>query len=160
MKEDIKNKENILLENIIGSYLESPNLVEEELDLVDQFAYLYVNHQYNLNISCYNFDDYVIKSDALNYVQNFLETLNYEYVGLFQKAINSGNISFLQTQRKKRIEEKSDYEVIASHHLKDSFDLIHNFFAYLIRKNKELSIEADYFVNTFSILGEFLFQDY
>lgn len=154
------NKTEMLLDKIIRAYLESPNSEKYELDLVDQFAYLYVNHQYNLNINCYNFDDYVIKSDTLNYVHGFLETLNHEYVEIFDEAVRTGKISFLQNKRKRSLDEKSEYEVIASHHLKDSFDLIHNFFNYLIQKNKELSKESDYFVDTISILGEFLFQDY
>lgn len=160
MKEEQKEEKAILLEKIIGAYLESPNYIGEELDMVDEFAYLYVNHQYNLNIDCYAFENYVIKSDTLNYVHDFLHSLNPKYEEAFEQAIKTGEITFIQSRKKKRVGNPSQYEVIASYHLKDSFDLIHNFFQYWIRKHINISKNSDYFVDTFSILAEFLFQDY
>lgn len=160
MKEEQKEEKEVLLKKIIGAYLDSPSSTKEELDLVDEFAYLYVDHQYNLNIDCYPFEDYVIKSDTLNYVHDFLFSLNPKYVSAFDSALKEGKITFIQSKKKKRITQASGYEVIASYHLKDSFDLIHNFFQYWIREHVMLSKESDYFADTFSILAEFLFQDY
>lgn len=60
------------LEKIVESYLKSPFFKLNELDLVDEFAYLYVDHFFQLNMDSYLFEDYIIKSDTMNYVHDFL----------------------------------------------------------------------------------------
>lgn len=147
------------LEEIIDRYLKSPSSSIKELDLVEELAFIFVDNPFNLNIDVLPFKDYVIKSDTLNYVHDFLASINVEYVKEFDYAMKKGKISFIQNKKKKR-EQNSKYEVIASYQFKDSFDLIHYFFEYWIKKNTIFKKEFRYFIDTFAILTEFLFQDY
>ena len=148
------------LEQIIREYLESPLSDMEELPLLEEFTNLYVSSYINLNIDPYSFKDYVIKSDTFNYVHDFLASIGEEYREEFDYALESGKIVFLQTKKKKKNEKLGEYEIVASYTMKDSFDLIHAFFDYWIRKNGVITRNYDYFVDTLSILAEFLFQDY
>lgn len=145
------------LEKIVESYLKSPFFKLDELDLVDEFAYLYVDHFFQLNIDPYSFEDYIIKSDTLHYVHDFLYSLNPKYALEFDQVLDS-KISFLQTKKKKRIDKK-DYECVASYHLQDSFDLLHLFIEYWMKEKQGVK-NSDYLVETLAVLSEFLFQDY
>lgn len=146
-----------MLEKIVENYLNS-NSSLKELKLIEDFAFIFVNNRYNLNIDFYPFKDYIIKSDTLNYVHNFLVSIGIKYAEEFDYALNHGKIVFEKTKKKKK--ETSRYEVMASYTLKDSFDLIHVFFQYWMNKNGVLKKENDYFIDTFVLLTEFLFQDY
>ncbi len=148
-----------VLEQIIDNYLKSPSSSIKELDLVEELAFIFVDNQFNLNIDALSFKEYVIKSDTLNYVHDFLASINVEYVKEFDYAMKNGKMAFIQNKKKKR-EQNSEYEVIASYQLKDSFDLVHYFFEYWMKKNAIIPKEFRYFIDTFSILAEFLFQDY
>lgn len=147
-----------MLEKIVEIYLKSNSSSLKELKLIEDFAFIFVNNRYNLNIDFYPFHDYIIKSDTLNYVHNFLASINIKYAEEFDYALKHEKIVFVQAKKKKK--ENHNYEVIASYCLKDSFDLIHMFFKYWMNKNGILKKENDYFVETFMILAEFLFQDY
>lgn len=145
-----------MLEKIIETYLNSNSNSLKELPLIEDLAFIFVNNRYNLNIDSYSFDDYIIKSDTLGFVSDFLSSINIKYKEEFDYALKSEKIVFLQT--KKRRKERHEYEVVASYTLKDSYDLIHTFFKYWMNKNGVIT--DDYFVDTFCILTEFLFQDY
>lgn len=148
------------LEKIIHDFLENSSSDIEELQLLKEFCNLYTANHVNLNIDPYSFKDYVIKSDTLNYVHDFLSSINEEYKDEFDYALKSKKIVFLQTKKKKKNEKLGEYEIVASYTMKDSFDLIHAFFDYWVRKNGVITKDYDYFVDTLSILAEFLFQDY
>ncbi|MCI9233021.1 MAG: hypothetical protein HFH08_00320 [Bacilli bacterium] len=146
-----------MLEKIVETYLKSHSPLKE-LKLIEDFAFIFVNNRYNLNIDFYPFKDYIIKSDTLNYVHDFLASIDPKYAEEFDYALKCNKILFIQTKKKKK--EIHEYEVIASYSLKDSFDLIRVFFKYWMNKNGVLKKENDYFIDTFVILAEFLFQDY
>lgn len=146
-----------ILERIISSFLETaPSL--EEFDLIEELAFLFVDHEFNLNIDCYSFKDYIIKSDTLNYVYGFLSSIDQKYVEEFDYALKTGKISFLQAKRKQ--DNRQKYELTASYQLQDSFDLIRYFFRYWMEKNGIMEKNSNYFIDTFTRLAEFLFQDY
>lgn len=147
-----------MLEKIVETYLKSNSSSLRELKLIEDFAFIFVNNRYNLNIDFYSFQNYIIKSDTLNYVQGFLASIDTKYQEEFDYALKQEKIFFVQTKKKRRVTQ--EYEVIASYNLKDSFDLIHVFFKYLMEKNGVLKKENEYFVDTFIVLAEFLFQDY
>jgi len=147
-----------VLEKIVETYLSSHSSSLKELKLIEDFAFIFVNNRYNLNIDFYPFKDYIIKSDTLNYVHDFLASIDIKYALEFDYALNSNKIIFEKAKKKKK--GTYQYEVIASYTLKDSFDLIHVFFKYWMNKNGVLKKENDYFINTFILLTEFLFQDY
>lgn len=147
-----------MLEKIVETYLNSHSSSLRELKLIEDFAFIFVNNRYNLNIDFYPFKDYIIKSDTLNYVHDFLSSIDRKYALEFEYALNHNKIIFEKTKKKKK--ESYRYEVIASYTLKDSFDLIHVFFEYWMNKNGILKKENDYFFDTLILLAEFLFQDY
>lgn len=147
------------LKQIIGNYLEGPFSSFDELDLIEEFAFLSVDHKFNLTMDSYAYQDYIIKSDTFRYVHHFLSLLNENYVEEFDYALKNKKMTFLN-QKKKTIEKPSNYEVVASYSLKDSFELLHQFFLYWIQKNAVLSRNSEFFLDTFAILAEFLFQDY
>lgn len=147
-----------MLEKIVETYLESCSSSLKELKLIEDFAFIFVNNRYNLNIDFYPFKDYIIKSDTLNYVHDFLASIDTKYVLEFDYALNHNKIIFEKTKKKKK--EPYKYEVTASYTLKDSFDLIHVFFEYWMNKNGIIRKENDYFIDTLILLTEFLFQDY
>lgn len=146
-----------ILEKIISDFSEAiPSL--EEFDLVEELAFLFIDHEFNLNIDCYLFKDYIIKSDTMNYVYGFLSSIDQKYVEEFDHALKTGKISFLQTPKKQN--NKRKYELTASYQLQDSFDLIRYFFQYWMEKNAVMEQNSNYFIDTFTRLAEFLFQDY
>ncbi len=147
-----------MLEKIVETYLNSNSSSLKELKLIEDFAFIFVNNRYNLNIDFYPFKDYIIKSDTLNYVLGFLASIDLKYAEEFDYALKYNKIVFQKTKKRKK--ETYEYEVTASYNLKDSFDFIHIFFKYWMNKNGVLKKENDYFVDTFTILAEFLFQDY
>lgn len=146
-----------MLEKIVETYLSSNSSSLKELKLIEDFAFIFVNNRYNLNIDFYPFKDYIIKSDTLNYVHNFLASIDAKYALEFDYALDHNKIIFEKTKKKK---ETYKYGVTASYTLKDSFDLIHVFFQYWMNKNGVLKKENDYFFDTLIFLIEFLFQDY
>ena len=76
----------------------------------------------------------------------------------FDYALKTGKISFLQAKRKQ--DNRQKYELTASYQLQDSFDLIRYFFRYWMEKNGIMEKNSNYFIDTFTRLAEFLFQDY
>lgn len=146
-----------MLETIVENYLKHNKESLKELKLIEDFAFIFVNNRYNLNIDSYPFQDYIIKSDTLKFVHDFLESIDIKYAEEFEYALKNHKIVFLQT--KKKTKEKNPYEVVASYQLKDSFHLVHTFFEYWMNQNGILK-NCEYFISTFAFLAEFLFQDY
>lgn len=141
MEEKIKQAE-----EIIKDFLSKNDRIKEEFGLLNDFAYLYIDNKVNLNIESYQYIEKQDELQSIQLVEDLLRSLKNKYVIQFQEVLRQ------KKERKEKLKVK--------HNLKDSFDLLHEFIYLLQLQEKEIDLNNDYLIETFSILAEFLLQDY
>lgn len=134
------------VEEIIKEDLSKTDVPREEISLINDFAYLYIDNKINLNIESYVFKERKEENENIQLVEELLHALKGEYVSQFHE--------FLELKKQRHEKLASQYT------LKDSFDLLHEFIELVQLQENEIDFNNDYLIETFAVLAEFLLQDY
>ena len=154
-----------ILNNLLASFLENEEFIEEDYSLVKEFANMIVSARFPLGNSKYHIRIPLNKS--IHYSLDFMSKLNKKYGEILEEIMKNKTMEFEYVNSKNKIlsryifnDEEQKIKIYVRSNLEDTYTISHETMHYINTNPSNLTSNWDYMCEVFSILTEKLQQDY